>query len=642
VIELFPKNLRARSATRIVQNLLLAALAAALLPWGCQDRRGRVRVGAKDFAEQAILAQVLVGLLRDRGWPDATAVPCGDTYACHRDMRQGKLDVLVDYTGTGLSFLGAEVPRGSGLARVRALYRPIGMEWLVPLGFDNGYRVLVSPRRAAARGLETIGDLGKLDRGEGLRVACPSEFLRRPLDSLASLARRYGLRLAPRPVVVADPQDRFQALFDGRADVAVGYATDGAITSLDLKVLEDDLAFFPPYEAVVVARAPLLKQERGLARALGALEGKLGTTAMRHLNYQAQVEGRQPVVVARRFLREKKLQRRSAGEGGKRRPELVVVVHMDDDLDRLSTRAVRAVRAVFQDRAVSVKAVTDPADVVSGGGARLAVLGAERFFSLAGIGVPARDTRLEAAAVLSTRLLHLVRRASEEPGGKGPLAGQIGVPPEGSGGALVAGALLAAHGKEAAAHGSPARLLGQVGAGKLDAALVLAHAGDATLARALAGGRLQLHALANGRGMVRNHGGWLGAERAVQVPYLRPSRIPARTYAGQRGPVETLGVQVVLAGPSRRALPTTGESGPAAALPTTGRPLTQEQVRALARAAGVASAPDPALPSAWSVRSAAAVAAAKPGPGVLDTVLNVLAIAFVGWLASLVLLRRRR
>ena len=630
------------TAGRLARALVFAAALAAL-PLGCHDRRGPLRVGAKDFAEQAILAQILVGLLRDRGWADATHVPCGDTYSCHQAMREGKLDVLVDYTGTGLAFLGAEVPRRSGLSRVRALYRPLGMEWLVPLGFDNGYRILVASRRAAAKKLETIGDLARLDRGEGLRVACPSEYLRRPMDSLASLARRYGLRLAPKPVVVADPQDRFQALYDGRADVAVGYATDGAITSLDLKGLRDDLLFFPSYEAVVVVRRPLLKQEQGLGAALGTLKGKLGTGAMRRLNYQAQVEGRQPKTIARRFLLERKLLSGDAkGAMGKHRPELVVAVHPDDDLEYVTTRAVRAVRSVFRDRVVSLKTTPDPIDRVSGGGARLAVLGAERFFSRAGVGTPSRDSRLEAVAVLSTRLLHLVRRADEDLGDKGVLAGRVGVSEEGSGGARVAMGLLAAEGKEAAADDSPAKILGRVGARSLDAALILAPAGDPGLARALAGGKLRLHALSNGgKAPVVAPGGWLGPERAVQLPYLRPSRIPGRTYADQPRSVETLGVQVVLAGPSRRNAVATGESGPAAALPSTGRPLTRKQVSDLAMATGVASAPDPVLPSAWSVKPSTADPAASSGPGVLDTALNVLAIGFVAWLVSLVLRRRK-
>ena len=41
----------------------------------------------------------------------------------------------------------------------------------------------------------------------------------------------------------------YDALSSGKLDVAVGYSTDGRISAYDLKVLEDDRRFFPPYDA---------------------------------------------------------------------------------------------------------------------------------------------------------------------------------------------------------------------------------------------------------------------------------------------------------------------------------------------------------------------------------------------------------
>lgn len=614
----------------------VAPLVLALL-CGCGERPVGLRVGVKDFAEQAILGEMLVQLLRADGRAAVTLIRCHDTYGCHHDLNERTIDLMVEYSGTGLSFIG-DGDGDQSMARVRARYAPLGLTWLEPLGFDNGYRLLVAPGRAAALGLQTIADLDKLE--DGVRVACPPEYLRRPRDGLASLAERYGLRVAGQPLLLREPGERFQALLEGRADVAVGYATDGAIASLGLRPLEDPLGFFPPYQAAVLVRTALLRREPGLRKVLGRLEGRIDTSAMRGLNYQVQVEGRPPGPVAARFLRARKLvsARTPASRGA---PRLAIAVHRLDRLDRLVTRAIQAVRVVFPGRPVVAVPSADPAGDVAAARAQLAVLGAERFFQGRGDSPPRREERLEAVTALGSRLVHLIRRNGHNPGEPvDALSGRVGVGPAGSGGARVTEGLLAAANLAPAAHADTEGLLSRVAAGKLDAALVLAAPGEPALAQALARLKLRLYPLPR-----RREAGALlavSSEQAVRQPFLRPARIPAGTYAGQPGPLETLGSQVVLAGPP----PSGGDrlaagGGPAAALPSHGRSLSMEEVEQLADAARSREAPDPALPSAWTVRGGRRPdAQAQDRTPVADTLLNLVGIAFLVWLASLIWRRR--
>lgn len=604
----------------------------------CSGQGISLRVGAKSFAEQAILSEMVARLLRQHGDAEVSTVTCGDTYACYRDLQQGRIDLLVDYSGTGLAFLGqARVPQPSSLDGVRRLYAPLGVSWLGPLGFDNSYRILVTNERAAALGLSTISDLEKAEHG--LRIACPPEYMKRPQDGLAALVQRYGLRLAGAPLVIREPDRRLQALFDRQADVAVGYATDGALVSLGVKALEDNLQFFPPYEAAVVIRSEVLSQAPRLRRVLARLEGTLDTETMRRLNYEVQVEGREAEVVAKRFLQRRKLLG-SGAHRGRRVSEMTLVVHRGDNLDTLVTRATQAIRVVFPDRPVTVEAHGDPIERVFEGKARLAVLGAERFFYRDGDGSPRREERVEALAVLSTRMVHLVRKQNGSPLPADPLTGRIGVGEPGSGWALVAHALVAFSEGRVAAHDAPQRLLTMVSEGKLDAALVLVELGDATLARALSHDGLKLYSLAQDGLKMDSTDSWLSPEEAVQIPYLRPARIPADTYPGQPEPVETLGAQVVLAGlaPSSAMV---GVGGPAAAMPTS-RPLSRKEIEALAKATRVTEAPDPVLPSAWGFQASGRERTEDrdTSAAVLDTLLNVLAIAFLIWLVLLILRHR--
>ena len=609
---------------------------------GCGSGGGApIRVGAKGFAEQTILAHVLVKLLRANGHARAMVEACGDTYACHRAMQAGKLDLMVEYSGTGVTFLGGKVARGnSALPEARRLYKELGLTWLGPLGFDNGYRLLVNSELASALELRTIGHLSRVNRR--LRVALPREYLRRPRDGLASLSRRYGLRFASEALIIEDPGRRFRALFQGKADVAVGYATDGVIGRLGLRVLRDPLAFFPPYEAAVMVRDDLLSRAPGMRKLLGKLEGGMDTGTMQRLNYQVQVQGRSPERVAAAFLRSARLIK---GKTPAQLPtrELVVAVAEGDmgPMASLVTRGLQAVRAVFPERPAAARGVAQPVARVHDSTARLAILGAERFFARDGARPPIRESRVEALAVLGTRMIHLVRR-SPPSDGRSSLSGRVGVPPAGSGGALVAGALLTLSGSRVAMRGTPDLLLDALAQNRLDAVLLLAEAGDARVAERMGKHKLALLPMVWEKLVSGQVTGWLSPEKAVQLPYLRPARIPAGTYPGQDGEVETLGSQVVLAGPARGAMTPAGGGGPAAALPTRGKHLDRKLVEALARATGVPEAPDPVLPSAWSVRPVTGAEQQDQGSGleVLDTSLNLAAISFVAWLFFL--LRRRR
>lgn len=610
--------------------VLVFGIAFLALTASCTDQRSAIRVGAKRFAEQAILAEMLARLLRSEAQVEASTEECGDTYSCYRALQQGRLDLLVGYSGTGLAFLGqARVARQYSLDSARTLYAPLGLTWLGPLGFDNSYRILVRPERGSAVEMKAISDLARLDN---VRVACPPEYLRRPQDGLAALGQRYGLRLTGTPVVIQDPGLRMQALVDGRADAAVGYATDGAIADLGLRALDDDLEFFPPYEAAVVVRTKLLRQRPSLERVLRILEGRLNEETMRRLNYQVEVGGWVASSVARRFLQHQGLVKGDPDKS-EHTAEVRLVVNRWDHLDPMVARATRAIRAVFSDRKVMLRALADPVVEIVEGKARLAVLGAERFFYQGSGGPPQRESRVEAVAVLGTRMVHLIRRDAGPKAPADPMSGRVGVGEAGSGRLLVAKELVALSSSAMpAAHDRPRRLLQLVLAGKLDAALILAEPGDSVLVTAFTQGGLKLCSLPQ-----RSSGtGALGPKEALKLPYLRPARIPAGTYAGQDEQVETLAAQVLLAGLAPGG-PPVGAGGPAAALPFN-QPLTQEEIEALAKATKVAEAPDPVLPSAWgpSARKREPTEDRDTTRTVLDTGLNVLAIAFLVWLVVLV------
>jgi len=280
-------------AVGLVLSLALCAAACA------QDV---VRIGSKNFTEQEILGELLAQTIeRTTDLEVERRFGLGGTDICHAAMLAGQLDLCAEYTGTGLlSVLRAPVIANPAQAfrAVAGAYRDrFDIEWLPPIGFNNTYAICVRANDAAANGWESISNL-EPDAGS-LRAGFTSEFIERP-DGLPGLRRAYGIDLAS--VVDLDPGLMYAALADGQVDVIAAFATDGRIAEYGLVTLEDDRAFFPPYDAAPLVRGPVLREHPEIRDALAVLAGAIDDQTMREMNRAVDVEKRAPRDVAREWL----------------------------------------------------------------------------------------------------------------------------------------------------------------------------------------------------------------------------------------------------------------------------------------------------------------------------------------------------
>lgn len=143
--------------------------------------------------------------------------------------------------------------------------------------------------------------LNSTDKG-GLTAGFTAEFLDRP-DGYKGLQEAYGLRFPSGPGQM-DPGLMYRACSEGSVDVICGFATDGRIAAYDLVTLEDDMHFFPPYQAVPLVRADAIADHPELEDLLNNLAGTLDDAAMRDLNLQVdrKENPRRSRDVARDFL----------------------------------------------------------------------------------------------------------------------------------------------------------------------------------------------------------------------------------------------------------------------------------------------------------------------------------------------------
>jgi len=99
----------------------------------------------------------------------------------------------------------------------------------------------------------------------------------------------------------------YRALVDHQVDVVAGNSTDGLINALSLVALEDNLHYFPPYDAVPVVRKATLERFPSLRAALAELAGKVSATDIRRMNHAVDGLRREPAAVVSEFRKAKGL-----------------------------------------------------------------------------------------------------------------------------------------------------------------------------------------------------------------------------------------------------------------------------------------------------------------------------------------------
>ena len=600
-------------------------LALGLLTAACQPSQGTLTIGLQPKTELAVLAQMVRQMIESNTNVRVHMVDCRDWVDCAGLMVAGQVDVIVDYSGTGYLFRRhqASSPEGT-FDQVRKLYQPLGLQWLGPFGFNNTFLLVVPNDKARTLALKSIADLSKIKGG--VKITAPSSYVRRPVDGLPGLLRHYGLNMRGEALLIEDPFDRLLALHEGRADVAIVSTTDGALRDVSFTSLEDTLHFYPKYEAAVVTRTDVTESHPQLLEILDQLTGKVSKNIIQDLNYQVEIEGLNPELAAHRFLRESKFVVREPLSQS-RKLELIIAMDEPERLGGLTTFAVRVVREVFPDHHVVLQQTEDAVEAVGQGKARLALVGADRLIPVKkGQLFGDRDNRIEAVAVLETGYLHILRRRNEG-SVKDALAGKLGVPQRGSERAQLTVEILSEVQKKPVVYAGTTELVEQVKTKELDAALIFHVLGDGTMQEALADEQLVLHALPPGLDHL--------------PPYFTPVRIPSGTYPGQTEVVDTVGIQIVIAGPSPITSPGPLGGGPGAALLTRNPPISIEQANALAQAIGNMEPPDPILPSVWlrSVVQGPGTSEATTGHDLLDTGLNIAILVFLGWLGVLLIRR---
>ena len=258
----------------------------------------RIVVGSKDFTESVILAEILAQMLEKQGVEVVRQFELGGNLA-HDGLVSGQIDAYPEYTGTAYTAILKHPPITNPQEvydTTKAEYaEKFGLSVSPPLGFANDFAILVRVDVARAQGLRTISDAVPSSRD--WQAGFGQDFMSRA-DGYPGFAKAYGFNFVKQPREM-DLSLTYRALRSGELDVIAGNSTDGLIKELDLFQLEDDKHYFPPYQAVFIAREQAMTL---LARAFEKLADRISTEDMRAMNYDVDGRKRSPRQVAWEWL----------------------------------------------------------------------------------------------------------------------------------------------------------------------------------------------------------------------------------------------------------------------------------------------------------------------------------------------------
>ena len=312
----FEKQMRkSRGGSRTMWVPVVAILLAfvLLLPYGTGKGGGEneLMLYDGDYSETQIMHHMVKMLVEDKTDLTVTIQDqmsqvnnfkslIGDSHTC---------DLMISYDGTLLTtFLQldtADVPEGTSIYdyanQVAGERHDIRL--LEKLGFDNTYAIAVPQAVADQYGLETVSDL--IPVADHLVFGAEHEFFTQEGSmKFGPFTAFYGLNF--KDVVSVDVSLKYAAAEKGSFDVTEVYATDGLNRKANLKVLEDDLSFFPDYNGALLVREDTFERfadtAPNLEEVLNLLADQISNDDMVEMTYQVDVLGRTVDDVAHEFL----------------------------------------------------------------------------------------------------------------------------------------------------------------------------------------------------------------------------------------------------------------------------------------------------------------------------------------------------
>jgi osmoprotectant transport system substrate-binding protein len=264
----------------------------------------KVIVGSKDFTESIVLSKIVKQFILANGGTVVDKTNIKGSSTTREAMLSGDINMYWEYTGTAWLVYQKQTDVNISPAdlykKVVAGDKMNKVTWGPMTSFNDTYAWAITKANATKYGIKTYSDLAKkLPAGSAWCVE--SEFQSRP-DGWAGFKKAYSISDSNITTKVLDTGAIYQATKDGQCMVGEVFATDGRIGALGLMVPNEDISYFPPYNAALTMTDATAKKYPQLVKALAPIAAKISNATMQNLNARVDVLGEDADVVAKSFL----------------------------------------------------------------------------------------------------------------------------------------------------------------------------------------------------------------------------------------------------------------------------------------------------------------------------------------------------
>lgn len=264
-------------------------------------------VTSKNFTEQILLGKITVLALKAAGATVVDKTNVQGSVNSRKAILRGEADMGWEYTGTAwITYMGHAKPIPDPQRQYAAVkredLRDNHVDWLSYAKFNNTYAMAVTAPNAKKYGLKSLSDMKKVPPAK--RTFClETEFYSR-VDGFGGMLKAYHVPTPPgSQIKKLDTGVVYSATAKGACLFGEVFDTDGRIPALHLTTLTDDRHFFPIYNPALTIRESVIRNYPAIADIEKQIAAKLSTPVMRRLNARVDVNGEEPVLVARDWMR---------------------------------------------------------------------------------------------------------------------------------------------------------------------------------------------------------------------------------------------------------------------------------------------------------------------------------------------------
>ncbi|MGI8593441.1 MAG: glycine betaine ABC transporter substrate-binding protein [Solirubrobacteraceae bacterium] len=259
-----------------------------------------ITVGSKEFTEQKVLGQLTIQVLKAAGANVKDQTGLAGSVAARKALTSGDIDMYWEYTGTSwLTYL----KETKAIPDERKQYEAVAardlkenkIRWLAPAPSNNTYAFAVKSESYEKLGVKKLSDFATLvaQRPGEASVCVGEEFTARD-DGLPGVEKTYGFKFTKTIKIdeglIYTETDKGSDK-GGKCNFGEVFITDGRIKANDLKIIEDDKAFFPKYNPALNVREEVLKANPQLEAIFAPITAKLDNATLQDINAQVDVEG---------------------------------------------------------------------------------------------------------------------------------------------------------------------------------------------------------------------------------------------------------------------------------------------------------------------------------------------------------------